>query len=110
MAATFGLTLLAWVFFRADSVGHAMRYLSEIFSKSFFSMPSFAGSKSALVVVLMIVFFLFIEWNGREDKFAIEKTGAKWPKLLRWVWYALIISLIGLLAQTVETPFIYFQF
>ena len=110
MTATFGLTLLAWVFFRADSVGHAMSYLAEIFSSSVFTIPDFDGRKSALVVILMLAFFLFIEWLGREDEYAIEKLSNRWPKFIRWVWYAFIISLIGLLAQTEETPFIYFQF
>ena len=31
MMVTFGLTVMAWVFFRADNVGHAMNYLLEIF-------------------------------------------------------------------------------
>src|SRR5690554_30925 len=31
MFITFGLTVLAWVFFRAENVSHALQYLSDLF-------------------------------------------------------------------------------
>jgi alginate O-acetyltransferase complex protein AlgI len=37
MGTTLGLPVLAWVFFRAENMGYAWRYLSEIFSYSFSS-------------------------------------------------------------------------
>lgn len=110
MATTFGLTLIAWVFFRAENMSHAWNYLSEMFSISLLSIPKFEGAKSALVISLIIMFFCFIEWMGRTDEYGIEKIGKKWPRMLRWSWYAILIFLIGILAQTEETPFIYFQF
>lgn len=42
MMTTFSLTLLAWIFFRAESVGHALNYLNEIFSSSLFLAPEFS--------------------------------------------------------------------
>ena len=110
MTTTFTLTLLAWVFFRAESMTHALSYLSGIFSRSLFSIPQFEEMRSAVIVIMMIVFFVCIEWLGREDAYAMEKIETKWPKVLRWSWYSLIIFLIGILSQTEETPFIYFQF
>ncbi|MDN3641646.1 MBOAT family O-acyltransferase [Lutimonas halocynthiae] len=110
MGSTFFLTLIAWVFFRAEDMSHAMGYLSGVFSKSILSVPEFEGRESAAVTLMVIVFFVFIEWLGRSNEYAIERLGSKWPKILRWSWYALIIFLIGILAQTEETPFIYFQF
>jgi D-alanyl-lipoteichoic acid acyltransferase DltB (MBOAT superfamily) len=107
---TFSLTVLAWIFFRAENINHAFSYLSTIFSKSIFSMPSFMGKKIALITSLLILFFIVIEWVGRNNKFAIEYIGLKWNKLLRWSWYAFIVFLIGAYMQTSETPFIYFQF
>ena len=31
MLLTFGLTVFAWIFFRAENIGHAISYISEIF-------------------------------------------------------------------------------
>ncbi|WP_067151958.1 MBOAT family O-acyltransferase, partial [Pseudotamlana agarivorans] len=36
MLITFGLTVIAWVFFRAENIHHALSYLNNIFSLSFF--------------------------------------------------------------------------
>ena len=41
MLFTFGITVLAWVFFRAENIGHALNYISTIFSKSLISLPGF---------------------------------------------------------------------
>ena len=35
---TFGLTVFAWIFFRAENIGHAFSYISEIFSTSLISV------------------------------------------------------------------------
>ena len=107
---TFSLTVIAWIFFRAENISHAFNYLSTIFSKSFFSVPNFMGKKSALVTFFLILFFMIIEWFGRNKKFAIENVGSNWNTGLRWTWYVVIIFLIGAYMQTTETPFIYFQF
>src|SRR5690554_2147870 len=50
MGATFSLTTLAWVFFRAENIKHAFSYLGEIFSSSLLSIPSFPDSRKALAV------------------------------------------------------------
>ncbi len=110
VSVTFGLTLLAWIFFRADNIGHAINYTSEIFSRSIFTVPEFGGGKRSILTVVIILFFIIIEWLGREHIYAIEKMGENWSKVLRWTWYVFIIFLIGILSQTEETPFIYFQF
>jgi len=107
---TFNLTLIAWVFFRADDLKHAMSYLSEIFSKSIFTFPNFEGRSDSYLILAIIGFMFFIEWIGRNNLYAIEKIGIKWPKIVRWAWYSFLIFLIGILSQTEETPFIYFQF
>lgn len=41
MLLIFGLTVFAWIFFRAENLGHALNYISEIFSKSLFTFPHF---------------------------------------------------------------------
>lgn len=105
---TFSLTVFAWIFFRAENVDHAFSYILGIFDPSFFSFPQL--KKAALATLILILFFMTMEWIGRENQYAIEKTLMKKPKILRWSFYGLIIILIGLFLQTHETPFIYFQF
>lgn len=105
---TFNLAVIAWVFFRAESVTHAVTYLKNMFSPTLLSMPTL--NKSALATLILIAFLVFVEWMGRENNYGIEKTFLKQPRYLRWSFYALIILLIGLFMQTHESPFIYFQF
>jgi D-alanyl-lipoteichoic acid acyltransferase DltB (MBOAT superfamily) len=107
---TFGLTLIAWVFFRAEDIGHAFSYLGEIFSFSLFETPPVEILKSSFLSICLITGFVVIEWLGRENEFAIEKMGFNWPQKLRWLFYGTIIFSIGMFMQTEEVPFIYFQF
>lgn len=110
ISTTFILTVLAWIFFRAESLTKAFAYIEEIFSKSFFQMPAISANKGELISLALVAFFMLIEWLGREKKYAIEKLGFSWPKPLRWSFYALLIFTLGMYMQTNETPFIYFQF
>ncbi|PLX16573.1 MAG: membrane-bound O-acyltransferase family protein [Salinivirgaceae bacterium] len=107
---TFILTVFAWIFFRAENISHAMDYISTIFSKSFFDEVSFWGYKYARILYFLIPAFIIVEWIGRKGQFAIEKIGLTWKRPFRWLLYAVIVFLIGILMRTNETPFIYFQF
>jgi hypothetical protein len=110
MGITFLLTLLAWIFFRAESVNQAFQILSEIFSTSIFHNIQFRGLTNALVVLFLIFIFLIIEWTGREYNFALDYFSSIKSSAARWSVYLLIIFLIGMFMPTKETPFIYFQF
>jgi D-alanyl-lipoteichoic acid acyltransferase DltB (MBOAT superfamily) len=107
---TFSLTVFAWILFRAENMGHAISYISEIFSPSTFTMPEFEGMRRAAVIIVLIVFFIIIEWIGRERQFAIQNIGSHWNRLLRWSFYSFIVFLIGMFMQPEKSPFIYFQF
>lgn len=110
MAITFGLTLLAWVFFRAQNLGHAFSYLGEIFSSSFLTIPA-AKSFTVLNLLMIPCIFLlfFVEWMGRKTEYGLEKFGLNWPRPLRWAFYFGIIFTLFVFAGT-EQEFIYFQF
>ena len=82
MVSTFGLTVLAWVFFRAESVSHALNYLSGIFSSSIFTAPEVLGEKQFFNLSFLLLFFIIIEWLGRENDHAIEKLGVHWKKTI----------------------------
>lgn len=105
---TFSLTVFAWIFFRAESVHHAIEYISGIFNASLFTIPDV--KTAAYATLILIAFFMLIEWIGREHQFALQDFLVKKPRFVRWLFYGFIILLIGLFLQTHETPFIYFQF
>ncbi len=107
MLLTFGLTVIAWIFFRANDISHAISYISEILSPSLFSMPIF--TKKALITTIFILIFILIEWIGREGQFALSKIGLKWRKEIRWFFYFILILLM-IEFQGGQQDFIYFQF
>ena len=114
MLLTFGLTVFAWIFFRANNIGHAFSIISEIFSGSLFSMPYVMEEGTGVhifpkTIILLIGVFIFIEWFGREDQFAIQNLGIKWKRPLRYaMYYAIIIAIFWFSGN--EQQFIYFEF
>lgn len=105
MISTFTLTVLAWIFFRAEDMTHAFAYLGGIFSLSFFAVPQLLPK----TVLLLIGVFILIEWNGRENTYAIQNVGFRWPRLVRLSLYTFLCFIVFCFAGT-EQPFIYFQF
>lgn len=111
IATTFALTVFAWIFFRASSVGHAWSYITGIFSKDIFKIPFYHPElRSSIVIIMLIIPFILVEWAGREANYAIEKIGFNWKRPVRWSFYIFIVFLIGMYMHTEETEFIYFQF
>jgi len=110
MLLTFGLTVFAWIFFRAENIGHAISYISEILSPSLFSIPKFSGMTSALTTLILVAIFVLVEWKGREGQYAIESLGFRWKKPLRWSLYICIIFIIFYAGNFKDNSFIYFQF
>ena len=113
MATTFSLTVLAWIFFRSESISSAFGYLKRLFSASLFKGPderAFLGSNThPALAIILILFFLMIEWLGREQQYALAKFGLNWYKPVRWaVYYILVISIFLFMGK--EQQFIYFQF
>ncbi len=110
MGITFCLTLLAWVFFRSNNISHALDYISTIFSKSLFTIPEVdLSQRYILQLTIIILFFLFIEWKGRTQEYALEKLGFSWSPMLRRGFYIYLIFLISIFLGE-EQEFIYFQF
>jgi len=106
---TFGLTVFAWIFFRAADVAHAFSYISRMFTKSLFTIPNFPGFDKIIPLFVLTIIFLIVEWCGREQQYAIARLGAKWYKPVRWaMYYAIVIAIFWFGGK--EQQFIYFQF
>ena len=102
---TFAITTLAWIFFRADTIGQAIEYTLGIFNGSLFEMPALMPKVTLLFIVLLMV----TEWFGRRDKFALERLPDRWASPIRYLGYYFLIFCI-LWFSDQEQSFIYFQF
>ncbi len=102
---TLTMIMFAWIFFRSDNIGDALRYISGLISLSFLSMPEIRPWET----ICFIFLFILIEWAGRKDEYAIAKLASKWPSLLRYSLYYVFIMIILWYGGT-KQQFIYFQF
>jgi alginate O-acetyltransferase complex protein AlgI len=110
MLYTFFLTVLAWVFFRAEDIGHASRYLSEIFSDSLLKSPYYPGIGLAKYTIILTMIFIVVEWIGREQQFAIQRIGFIKQNHLRHSLYLIIVLVIIGFGSYNKNEFLYFQF
>ena len=102
---TFFLVVIAWVFFRAESVTIAFAYLKQMFSSSLIQMPSDIPFKLLLLISIM----LLVEWINRKQKHGLWINTSLIPQIVRLAIYLGIIFSIILFGATSES-FIYFQF
>jgi alginate O-acetyltransferase complex protein AlgI len=107
LASTFLLTNLAWVFFRADDMGHALSYLAGIASPTLFSEPFSGAGRSPGLSLAIVGVLVGVEWMQRTKQHALEVDALPLP--FRWSGYILlmlaIITFFG-----ADISFIYFQF
>lgn len=107
LVSTFVLVDIAWIFFRSNTIKQAFGILGKIFSRSLFAKPKV--DKDVLITFVFIIFFMLIEWMGREQNYALETFGAKWKRPVRWAFYYSLIIAICIWGGR-EQKFIYFQF
>ncbi|MCD4696068.1 MAG: MBOAT family protein [Bacteroidales bacterium] len=105
ISLTFSLTVLAWVFFRAENLGHALSYITGIFSSSLFTFPESVPK----MTILLLGLFVITEWIGRDKEYAIDELGITWAKPFRWSFYYGLVLLVLLYGGRPQ-EFIYFQF
>lgn len=103
--STYGISVLAWVFFRADSMKDAWTYLDGILSASLFSFPSVHPADAILPIVLLVA----VEWVGRATQHPLQLLARVPYRSVRWgVYYGLIAIILAFGGR--EQEFIYFQF
>lgn len=106
MLSNFLVICLAWIFFRAGSLSEAFAYISGLFSKSLFSVPSLSAER--LMLIAGIGFLLTLEWRNRTELHTLAKL-EKLPVAIRWVGYIGLVWGILLFGGQPQS-FIYFQF
>lgn len=107
--STFGLTVLAWIFFRSASVVDAFFYIKIIFSGTLFSIPSIL-SFEMLPLLVSILIFIGTEWLQRDKKHALQIDGVFKSNIVRWGIYILLVFIIYYVGNFGHHAFIYFQF
>jgi alginate O-acetyltransferase complex protein AlgI len=102
IGVTFFITLIAWIFFRAESVSQAFHYLERLFSVSLFTLPD--RSRTLYLIFILII----VEWIQRKKQHGLEIDTVNYTTV-RWAIYCCVIFLI-LNFSGLQQEFIYFQF
>jgi alginate O-acetyltransferase complex protein AlgI len=106
---TFFLTVIAWIFFRADNLTHALSFIFGIFNENLFLKPHISNSFDFILVLFSIFFFFLLEWIGRNNNFAISNLLLYRNSISKWLFYVFLICMIIFLGGK-KQEFIYFQF
>ncbi len=117
---TLGIVMIAWVFFRATSIGAAGSYVADLFSFSGGPVdPEIIAAMTApnvLMLAIGVASFLLPTgavvgpWLSRMDPSGLASTAAM-PQLARMGYVALAVPLsMALIFANGFSPFLYFQF
>ncbi|ALM21691.1 acyltransferase [Nonlabens sp. MIC269] len=103
---TFLLTMVAWIFFRADNLSHAVFYISKIFSSSIIVLPEIRPFN----MFLYLLFFILFEWIGREREHVLNHRFFNSYNWFKYPLYFILMALILIHSNGTPEEFIYFQF
>jgi D-alanyl-lipoteichoic acid acyltransferase DltB (MBOAT superfamily) len=110
MAFTFGLTVFAWIFFRAENLNHAFQYVTGIFiwnHDPLRMMPNTLLVFDYWLTILFVVAFMVYEWFQRDKEHGLQLS-PEYP-VRNWCIYIVLAAGIVLFAGS-QHEFIYFQF
>lgn len=116
IAITFSLTCFAWIFFRANSMQDAFYAVSHLFDWSalnaatLFSVLKQVFGTRAELYRLLATLPLFLAASAVDRFVGINRLVSKWPRVVRFLCYVLVVVYILLFARAELQDFIYFQF
>ena len=102
---TFGLVLVGWVFFRAESLSSAIGYLARIVEEP---VAGDLAGRQYLSTLFYVVPLLATEWLQRSREHALEI--ADLGRRARWLIYLTVALAVLTFGNFGEVEFIYFQF
>ena len=104
---TLFVVIIAWIFFRADNISIAIKYLSNMFSSSLFTYPTIFP----VDLIVIILLFIMTEWISREKLHPFQFDSKKKLNIvLRPVLISIVIWAIILWGAFKNKEFIYFHF
>jgi hypothetical protein len=107
MGTTFLLTVLAWVFFRAENINHAITYLYGIIFTN--SHEEIEYEIKILYLVFNLTLLIIIEWFSRNREYSAHKLFSRNQNYQRYFIYSYFLLVI-LFNSGSKQSFIYFQF
>lgn len=113
MLKTFVLVMLTFIIFRATSIQDAFGFYNHLGSVTLFQKPVLNGvSMQFFISILIYIIFLFVmEWNAKTEEHVLEHFGNKYPKIVRWLFYIVLLLIIYYFSSMVSNQnFIYLQF
>lgn len=104
MVTTFLLVVVAWVFFRANTITDAFAYLKYLISDLNFSIQYLSIERYAIEAMLLLVGFILTEWLSRNYEHPFRGK-------FKTVYLIIVVVLMIVLGVYSEhSDFIYFQF
>ena len=120
MIGTFFMVDFAWLFFRADSIGHAVRLIKkmitelDLFSVLNYEMAISMGMEFLDIVVLVVALLILVLVDLTSDKMEYSKKIVSKPLLVRWSIFYIVIFIILIFGyygpEFSAAQFIYAQF
>lgn len=110
---TFFITLIGWVFFRADSMRQAGFYIKKMFSGDFRDLDYFLDMKFYVILILAFVFsFMALNvTNERWQERILSPLQSNRSIILITIWAAIFfIICLSSITSSGFNPFIYFRF
>jgi D-alanyl-lipoteichoic acid acyltransferase DltB (MBOAT superfamily) len=104
IATTFTLTCIAWVFFRAKDITHAITYLTDLFSFNSFEIKYLGIERNNVEALFLIILFVLIEWFGRKREHPLQGK----LRMIKYAAVCILIMVLGVFSS--PESFIYFQF
>jgi alginate O-acetyltransferase complex protein AlgI len=106
---TFHLVLLAWVFFRAQSVTDAFFIIGRILADPFGRFYPGPSQLTTFLGMALILFLVAVQILQSRGAVSLYFSGIRWPLLIRWPSYAALIFGMAIFGIS-NNEFIYFQF
>ena len=106
MGITFLSTMIAWTFFRSESVVDAISFLLNIYNK--ISIPK--DNRGGIVFIVVLIIFDWLMKNNERNVLRFFKDKTIFYKLSNYTIYYILLFFILIFANSSGLSFIYFQF
>ncbi len=109
MCTTFIFVTFAWIFFRADTIHHALSYIKKIFLELIHLSSFLRINNNELDSFYYIFTFIIFDWLLRNDERKLRMPIKKSSRLILYLLFSLVI-IIHVANKNSAESFIYFQF
>ena len=111
----FVLVMIGWIFFRAESLSVAWRFIESMFSLAEWrmSLPDGIGkpARTGLMAALLFSFMALVPGLEKKQESILFQAPGMWRSVLMWIFSLITLVLCaGVIAASGFNPFIYFRF